>query len=185
VVINNQSYAAVKSALQRYGGAAAARGEILAFVDADSILHPDIFLAVARAMYDPRTLGGSSGVRMDRWSPGLALTYAAALPLVWLTGFDTGLVFWRRGDFEALGGYDERRMIAEDVDFLVRLRKLGRERGQKLVRLRKAKTATSTRKFDRHGDWHYFTRMPALGWRLLRDPRTFTDFARRYWYEER
>jgi glycosyltransferase involved in cell wall biosynthesis len=172
-------------AASRNGGAAMARGEILAFVDADSILHPDIFLAVVRAMDDPRTLGGSSGVRMERWSPGIALTYVAALPLVWLTGFDTGLVFWRRADFEALGGYDETRMIAEDVDFLVRLRRLGRARGQKLVRLRGAKTVTSTRKFDRHGDWHYFTRMPALGWRLLRDPRTFTGFAKRYWYEER
>lgn len=172
-------------ASSRNGGAAAARGEILAFVDADSILHPDVFLAVARAMEDPRTLGGSSGVRMERWSPGIALTYAAALPLVWLTGFDTGLVFWRRADFEALGGYDETRRVAEDVDFLVRLRRLGRARGQALVRLRGVKTVTSTRKFDRHGDWHYFTRMPALGWRLLRDPRTFTAFARRYWYEER
>jgi glycosyltransferase involved in cell wall biosynthesis len=172
-------------AASRNGGAKVAGGEVLAFVDADSILHPDIFLAVVRAMDDPRALGGSSGVRMERWSPGIALTYAVALPLVWLTGFDTGVVFSRRADFEALGGYDERRMIAEDVDFLVRLRRLGRERGQKLVRLRNAKTVTSTRKFDRHGDWHYFTRMPALGWRLLRDPRTFTDFAKRYWYEER
>lgn len=172
-------------AASRNGGAAIARGDILAFVDADSILHPDVFLAVVRAMDDPCTLGGSSGVRMERWSPGIALTYAAALPLVWLTGFDTGLVFWRRGDFEALGGYDETRMAAEDVDFLLRLRRLGRARGQKLVRLRGAKTITSTRKFDRHGDWHYFTRMPALGWRLLRDPRASTGFAKRYWYEER
>jgi glycosyltransferase involved in cell wall biosynthesis len=172
-------------AASRNGGAAVARGDILAFVDADSILHPGAFLAAARAMDDPRTLGGSSGVRMERWSPGIALTYATALPLVWLTGFDTGLVFWRRGDFETLGGYDETRMIAEDVDFLIRLRRLGRARGQKLVRLRGTKTITSTRKFDRHGDWHYFTRMPALGWRLLRDPRTFTGFAKRYWYEER
>ena len=172
-------------AASRNGGAAIARGDILAFVDADSILHPDVFLAIARAMDAPRTLGGSSGVRMERWSLGIALTYIAALPLVWLTGFDTGLVFWRRSDFEALGGYDETRMIAEDVDFLVRLRRLGRTRGQKLVRLRNVKTITSTRKFDRHGDWHYFTRMPALGWRLLRDPRASTGFAKRYWYEER
>ena len=107
------------------------------------------------------------------------------MPWFWLTNFDTGLVFWRRADFEALGGYDERRMIAEDVDFLWRLRRLGRSRGQHLVRLHRVKTITSTRKFDQHGDWHYLTQMPAQGWRLLRDRRALNEFACRYWYEGR
>ncbi len=71
---------------------------------------------------------------MERWSIGIALAYAMMLLIVWLTRFDTGLVFWRRADFEALGGYDERRMAAEDLDFLVRLRRLGRTRGQRLLR---------------------------------------------------
>lgn len=172
-------------AASRNGGAAVARGEILGFIDADSIVHPDSFLAVSAAMDDPRSVGGATGVTMERWSLGIALAYVMALPLVWLTGFDTGLVFWRRADFETLGGYDESRMVAEDVDFLWRLRRLGRTRGQKLVRLRRVKAVTSTRKFDRHGDWHYFTQMPAQGWRLLRDRRALNDFARRYWYEDR
>jgi hypothetical protein len=53
------------------------------------------------------------------------------------------------------------------------------------VRLRGVKTITSARKFDRHGDWHWFTRMPQVAWRLLRDPRSLNEFARRYWYEGR
>jgi glycosyltransferase involved in cell wall biosynthesis len=172
-------------AASRNGGAAMAQGEILSFIDADSILHPDSFLAVSAAMANPRTVGGATGVTMERWSLGIALAYAMALPLVWLTGFDTGMVFWRRADFETLGGYDETRMIAEDVDFLWRLRRLGRTRGQKLIRLPRVKAITSTRKFDAHGDWHYFTQMPAQGWRLLRDRKALNEFARRYWYEGR
>jgi glycosyltransferase involved in cell wall biosynthesis len=172
-------------AASRNGGAAIAQGDILCFIDADSIVHPDTFLAIDTAMNDPRTVGGATGVTMERWSPGIALSYAIVLPLVWLTGFDTGVVFWRRADFEALGGYDERRMIAEDVDFLWRLRRLGRTRGQRLVRVRHAKAITSTRKFDTHGDWHYFLQMPGQAWRLLRDRGALNDFARRYWYEGR
>jgi glycosyltransferase involved in cell wall biosynthesis len=172
-------------AATRNGGAAVALGEILCFIDADSVLHPDSFLAVSTAMTNPRTLGGATGVTMERWSLGIALSYAVILPLVWLTSFDTGLVFWRRADFEELGGYDESRKFAEDVDFLWRLRRLGRKRGQRLVRLRHVKAITSTRKFDVHGDWHYFVQMPGQAWNLLRDPGGLNDFARRYWYDGR
>ncbi|MFY2762787.1 glycosyltransferase [Arenimonas sp. MALMAid1274] len=172
-------------AASRNGGAARARGEVLCFVDADSVLHPDVFLAVSAAMQDPAVVGGASGVDMERWSLGIALTVAMALPVVWMTGFDTGLVFARRADFERLGGYDETRRVAEDVDFMVRLRRLGRTRGQHLTRLRRVRTITSTRKFDQHGDWHYFTRMPAVMWQLLRDPRSLGQFAHDYWYGKR
>jgi glycosyltransferase involved in cell wall biosynthesis len=172
-------------AAARNGGAAVARGALLAFVDADSVLHPRVLLAVRDAMADPRTLGGASRVTMERWSPGIALAFASMLPVVWATGFDTGLVFWRRADFEALGGYDESRMLAEDVDFLWRLRRLGRTRGQRLVRLDGVPTVTSTRKFDAYGEWHWFAQMPRLAWHLLRGKRDAEGFAKKYWYEGR
>ena len=67
----------------------------------------------------------------------------------------------------------------------IRHRRLGRTRGQRLVRLRGVEAIASTRKFDRHGDWHYFTQMPRLLWRLLREPGAINEFARHYWYEGR
>ncbi len=172
-------------AAARNGGAAAASGDWLAFIDADSRLHPDCFVALAAALRNSRVVGGASGVTMERWSAGIALSYAMVLPIVWLSGFDTGLVFCRRADFVALGGYDERRPFAEDVDFLWRLYRLGRGRGQHLVRLRRVKSITSTRKFDRYGDWHYFTQLPRQGWNLLRDRRAADAFVKRYWYDGR
>jgi glycosyltransferase involved in cell wall biosynthesis len=172
-------------AASRNGGAAVARGEILCFIDADSVVHPDSFIAIAEAMTDTHVVGGATGVIMERWSLGIALVYAMMLPMVWLTGLDSGVVFCRRGDFLTLGGYDEKLLIAEDVDFLWRLRRLGRSRGQGLLRLRGVKAITSTRKFDQHGDWHWFTQFPAHIWRVLRNRDALNEFARRYWYDGR
>lgn len=166
----------------RNGGARAARGEALVFIDADARLHPGTFVEIARLLAQPRVVGGASGVWLERWSLGLAATWAVMIPLVWLTGFDTGAVFCRRADFLAIGGYDERRRVAEDVDFLIRLRRFGRARGQRLVRARGIKAIASTRKFDRFGDWHYFAMAP-VGLRLLRDRSHSDAFVERYWYD--
>jgi hypothetical protein len=94
---------------------------------------------------------------------------------------DTGVVFCRRRDFEAIGGYDESRRVAEDVIFLLALRRLGKSRGQRLARVTSAKAIASTRKFDEFGDWHFFT-LAVEGVRHLRG-RAPTEFTERYWYK--
>jgi hypothetical protein len=63
---------------------------ILCFVDADMRLHPETFNAIEIALGAPSVAGGATGVTMERWSLGIALTFGAILPLVWLTGMDTG-----------------------------------------------------------------------------------------------
>jgi glycosyltransferase involved in cell wall biosynthesis len=166
----------------RNGGARLAGGEFLAFVDADSRIHPRTFSEVDRLLRSERVVGGASGVTMERWSVGIAATWAVMVPLVWLTGFDTGAVFCRRADFAALGGYDERRRVAEDVDFLWRLWRLGRARGQRLARARGIKVVASVRKFDEHGEWHYFRMLP-LGVKLLFHGDHSDAFVSRYWYD--
>lgn len=169
----------------RNGGAALATAPILCFSDADMQIHPDAFNAIARAIAEPAVVGGATGVTMERWSAGIALTFAMILPLVWLTGMDSGVVFMRRDDYLRTGGYSEERHFAEDVEFLLKLIRLGRTRGQRLRRLRRVKSIVSTRKFDRYGDWHYFWMMPRLAIGTL-IPR-FSDHptARKYWYEDR
>lgn len=166
----------------RNAGARAAQGDVLCFVDADARMHPRTFEAIERTLDTGRFVAGATGVRLDRWSPGIALTYLMFVPFVLLTGMDTGVVFCRREDFESVGGYDETRLYAEDVAFLLALRRLGRKRGQRLARVTSAKALASTRKFDEFGDWHYLTIMPRMALRLLRDPAAGPDFAQRYWY---
>lgn len=168
----------------RNGGAREARGEVLAFVDADSRLHPETFNAVEDALAGGRVVGGATGVRLERWSVGIALTYALLVPMVALMRMDTGLNFCRRADFEAIGGYREELLFAEDVRLLLDLRRLGRTRGQRLERVTSVKALASTRKFDKYGDWHYLTSLAKGGYYALR-PSALRRWVRQYWYDDR
>jgi glycosyltransferase involved in cell wall biosynthesis len=171
-------------AAARNGGARLAQGEIVCFIDADSSIHRDTFRAIDQALARPEVVGGATGVYPERWSVGIAVTWAAMMPLVWATGMDTGVVYCRRADFEALGGYDEAREFAEDVAFMWALKRLGARRGQKLKRLTQVKAMASMRKFDRHGDWHYFTTVIPQGVPSVFQRSRRTDLAQRYWYTD-
>jgi len=171
-------------AAARNGGARRARGRLLAFVDADFRIHPLTFDAIEASLGTGRFVGGATGLTMERWSAGIAVTYALLVAVVWATGLDAGIVFCARKDFESLGGYDEERLYAEDVKFLLALRRLGRSRGQPLTRLRAVKALASARKFDTHGEWHALN----LAFRLILAELKLSDqsaFVERYWYDRR
>ena len=169
----------------RNRGAAEARGELLAFTDADATVHPELFNAIDGALATGRYVAGATGVRLERVSPGIAAAYMILVPMVWVTGMDTGVVFCRREDFLAVGGYNEELLFGEDVQFLLAMRRLGKSRGRKLGRLRSVKSVSSTRKFDKYGDWHYVAMLLRFGYWYLFAPRRMNEFALDYWYGER
>lgn len=176
-------------AAARNGGAKIAKGEILCFIDADSALHPNTFAKIDTAMSDKRFIVGATGIFLERMSPGLLLVYCLMIPMIWLLQMDTGVVFCRREDFEAVGGYNENLLLAEDVAFLVALKKRGKEKGQKFTRLSAVKALGSTRKFDDHGDWHYLLMLPQifknmfrLGYNFLSKQDEMPEVTK-YWYK--
>ena len=172
-------------AAARNGGAREATADIVAFVDADSTIAPETFDVIDRTLARSEVVVGVSGVRMSRTSAGIAVSTCFIDSVSRFTGVGTGVVFCRRADFQAVGGYDEARLAGEDVAFLFALKRLGRERGQRLVRAPSIRATSSARKFDRFGDWHVFTTaVRGAAW-MVTDPAKLDRFVRRYWYDDR
>ncbi|MFY9621263.1 MAG: glycosyltransferase [Pyrinomonadaceae bacterium] len=169
-------------AAARNGGARAASGEILCFIDADSAIYPNTFNEIERVMSTGHYVWGVTGTVLERKSVALLITHYMFLPMSWVSGWDIGLSFCRREDFEAVGGYDESRLYAEDFFLPWTLRRLGRSRGQKLVRVTKAKALSSARKFDQFGDWHYFKMLAHAFKNVVTRNWNDEKLAARYWY---
>jgi glycosyltransferase involved in cell wall biosynthesis len=169
----------------RNGGANVATGEILCFIDADSRIEPETFNAIDAVMQTGKVAIGATGVVPDRTSAGIRATIVIFEVVGRMIGLDTGVIFCRREDFVAIGGYDETRLAAEDVDLLFRLKAYGRKQGRRFVRLPAVRAVTSARKFDTHGDWHALRIGLRVAWQMLFDRKNFDRYAKSYWYDVR
>ncbi|MCA8948350.1 MAG: glycosyltransferase family 2 protein [Planctomycetes bacterium] len=127
----------------RNAGAAAANGEYLIFMDADTIATPAVVRAAVAAL-DAGAVGGGGAARFDepvpRW--GKAVLWLV-LRLNRLFRVAAGcFVFCRRDAFERVGGFDPALFAGEEIAFT---RRLGRLRAGRFVSLREH-VVTSGRK---------------------------------------
>ncbi len=122
VPVNLRKISAVRNA-----GARAAHGDVLIFVDADTLL-PAATLKAALAALRQGAVGGGARLEMDQEAPLWGRT---------LAGFIAGTMrqfnlacgcftFARRDAFEAVGGYDEQYYASEEIHLSFALQKHGR-----------------------------------------------------------
>jgi glycosyltransferase involved in cell wall biosynthesis len=150
----------------RNAGAQTAMGRIVVTIDADSTMTPGTLVAIDKALSSGRTIGGGTIIRPDRYSPGIRVTLLLFSLLALIGRFSAGLFWCYREDFAAIGGFDERLVSAEDVDFAQRLKAYGKRVRRPFSTLHGGHIITSCRKFDEFGDW-CVVRNPLLIWRLL------------------
>lgn len=136
----------------RNTGARASSGRVLVFVDADTLVPPQL---LSRIYGEAETcLGGA--VATDYHPRRLSMRLYLGLWRVFgqLLGMAQGATqFCRREAFDQTGGYDESLFMGEDTDFFFRLRKHARRQGSRVRLIDDIRVVPSTRRFDQWSIW--------------------------------
>ena len=138
----------------RNAGARQAAGDVIVFIDADTIAPRNLLDAVCKAMSDPGCIGGAVDVDYRPQRLFIRLYLKAWRILARLTGMAQGATqFCRRGAFERVGGYDEKAWIGEDVDFFWSLKKFAKANKGRVQLIQSPRVQPSCRRFDKWPTW--------------------------------
>jgi len=131
----------------RNSGAAAATGDWLIFVDADSHPSAELFSDVAEQIISGNCVAGGATMRLDE------KMFAANVVTQlwnWTSRFNKWLagsfIFVEAAAFRKLGGFSHEFFAAEELDLSRRLKQLARVTGKKIVILHRHPLKTSARK---------------------------------------
>ncbi len=138
---------AVGRARQMNLGSSLARGAVLLFLHADTVLPDDAFAQIAASMAGDRFVAGAFDLGIDSPSGIFRITerYVALRTRITRIPFGDQAVFMRKGYFDEIGGFSDIP-IMEDVDLMKRIRK----RGDSII-IVPEQVKTSPRRWEREG----------------------------------
>jgi glycosyltransferase involved in cell wall biosynthesis len=139
----------------RNTGAKNSGGDVLIFVDADTLVPDSLFQKIADVMRDKKCFGGAVAVGYGEFRRKWMKFYLCGWQF-WGAFFNMkqgATQFCRKSVFENLGGYDETIYIGEDVMFYWRLSKFARRANGYLFFIENPKVVTSARRFDKMSIW--------------------------------
>lgn len=156
----------------RNAGAAAASGDWLLFIDADSHPPRELFAAVARTIARGDCVAGGSTIVFDganRVARAAAVAWNAwSRVMRWAAG---SFIFCEASVFRAVGGFSQDFYAGEEIDLFRRLKRVARASRRRIVILHGHPIRTSGRKAELYGVWElsrFMIRTIVLGGRTLR-----------------
>ncbi len=142
----------------RNTGAKNSTGDVLIFIDADTLVPDTLFHKITVVMEDEKCFGGAVAVGYEgferKWMRFYLLGWA-----FWGKFFNMAqgaAQFCRKSIFEELEGYDQTIFMGEDVEFYWRLSKFAKRNKGYLYFVEHPKVITSTRRFDKMSLWKTF-----------------------------
>jgi len=168
----------------RNSGAAAATGEWLLFIDADSQPSAALFAEVMEQIESGHCLAGGCTLRLAGDHRGARLLTAAwNWASRWRRLLAGSFIFCETAAFRKVGGFNSEYFTGEELDLSRRLKELARETRRELVILHRHPLLTSDRKV------RLYSLPENLGFMLkagLRPERVMRDKAACYaWYDGR
>ena len=153
-------------------GAAAATGDWIIFVDADSQPTRELFADVVEQIRGGRCLAGGVTVRLDPTPFVVVLVIgswnAISRVMKWAAG---SFIYCETAAFREVGGFSNELFVSEELDLSIRLKKLARRKGRRMVILTRHPLLTSARKLHlySHAEHAWFMLKTVLtGGRTLR-----------------
>ena len=169
----------------RNSGAAAATGDWLVFVDADS--HPGAGLVadMVKEIQSGTCVGGGATIRWDQKQNFIVelLMPAVNAGFCWRRILSGAFIFIEAAAFRKLGGFSHEAFAGEELELSQRLKKLAKETGKRFVILHRHPVVTSAR---RMGDYTVLTPIKVL-YHIIVHPHRYTtnrESAHR-WYDGR
>ena len=121
-------------AASRNAAGRAARGDWLVFVDADTQVSAILFREMMRAMARDDCLGGGCPVRFDSgpwlFRQTVVVWNTIGRVMRWAAG---SFLFCRAAAFRDLGGFSQDWFAAEEVEYCIRLNRLGQRLAKRMV----------------------------------------------------
>ncbi|HLG14551.1 MAG TPA: glycosyltransferase [Blastocatellia bacterium] len=138
----------------RNTGARFANGDILVFIDADTIVPGELLRRIAEVMTEPTCFGGAvdTNYRPAKLTMKIYLQFWRIIGK--LVGMAQGATqFCRKEAFFALKGYDETLLMGEDVDYYWRMKRFAKRQNGSISFIEDVQVVPSTRRFDQWGLW--------------------------------
>jgi glycosyltransferase involved in cell wall biosynthesis len=133
----------------RNAGAAAATGDWLVFVDADSYPSPELLSDVVDAVQRGNVVAGGATVAIDTRRVALRAAVAGWNVISRLTRWAAGsFIFCETATFRRVGGFSQSLYAAEEIDLFRRLKREARRLHRRIVILHRHPLHTSGRKAD-------------------------------------